>query len=139
MAFAKTLHALNVPERSVVLIQGTNSPEHFAVMAGTVLANCIYTDIYATNSQDVCMHQAEFTEASVIVCDTFKRLKEKFLDSKNFGNLKVKCAILFKEGLLPQTSKYSYFNGDVKIYNWTQALALGSEVENRVIMRKVEN
>lgn len=59
------------------------------------------------------------------MCDTFKRLKEKFLDSKDFPKLKVKCAILYKEGLLPQSSKFSYFHQDCKIYNWTQALALG--------------
>lgn len=103
----------------MILIQGVNTPEHFAAMAGTVLANCIYTDIYPTNSQDVCIHQAAFSEARVIVCDTYKRLKEKFLDSRDFVTLRIKYAILFKEGLLPQSSKYSYFNGDIKIYNWT--------------------
>jgi long-chain-fatty-acid--CoA ligase ACSBG len=104
-----------------------------------VLANCIYTDIYPTNSQEVSVYQASFTEARVIVCDTYKRLKEKFLDSKDFAKLKIKCAILFREGLLPQSAKYSYFNADVKIYNWTQALALGSEIENRIILRKIDN
>jgi len=119
MAFAKALHVMGVGERSVVLIQGVNTPEHFAAMAGTALANCIITDIYPTNSQDICIHQASFTEAKVIVCDTYKRLKEKFIDSKDFLKLKIKYAILFKEGLLPQSSKYSYFNGDIKIYNWS--------------------
>lgn len=75
----------------------------------------------------------------MIVCDTYKRLKEKFIDSKDFLKLKIKYAILFKEGLLPESSKYSYFNGDIKIYNWSQALALGHEIENRVILRRVEN
>lgn len=41
--------------------------------------------------------------------------------------------------MLPQSSKFSYFHSELKIYNWTQALALGQEIENRVIMRKVES
>jgi hypothetical protein len=82
-------------------MQGANTPEHFTAIAGSLLANCIYTDIYPTNSQDVSIYQASLTEARVLVIDTYKRLKEKFLDSKDFSKLKIKCAILFKEGLLP--------------------------------------
>lgn len=88
-------------------------------MAGAILSNCIFTDIYPTNSPDLCLQQAGLTQAKVIVCDTYKRLKEKFLDSKDFAKLNVTHCILFREGLTPENSKYSYFNSDVKIYNWS--------------------
>ena len=119
MSFAKALHIAGIKDRSVVLIQGVNTPEHLAAMAGTILSNCIFTDIYPTNSPDLCIYQAGFTQAKLIVCDTYKRFKEKFLDQKEFSKLNVTCAVLFNEGLLPQSSKYSYFNGDIKIYNWS--------------------
>lgn len=40
---------------------------------------------------------------------------------------------------MPQNSNYSYYHNDVKIYNWTQALSLGAEVESRLILRKIES
>lgn len=54
MAFAKALVSLGLPERSTVLIQGENSPEHMAAIMGTILANCVFCDIYPTNSADIC-------------------------------------------------------------------------------------
>ena len=55
MAFAKGLIALGVPARSIVLLQGYNSPEHFAALIGSTLANCISCDIYLTNSPEICL------------------------------------------------------------------------------------
>jgi long-subunit acyl-CoA synthetase (AMP-forming) len=54
MGFAKALVSLGIPERSTVLIQGENTPEHMACIMGTILANCIVSEIYVTNSPDVC-------------------------------------------------------------------------------------
>jgi len=56
MAFAKALVSLGVPERSTVLIQGDNTPEHMAAMMGTILANCVFSDIYPTNSAEMCLY-----------------------------------------------------------------------------------
>ena len=98
MAFAKALVSLGVAPRSTVLIQGENTPEHFACMMGTILANCIVADIYLTNSAEVCKMQAQHSNARVIVCDNYARLKSKFL--VNASELsKVKACILFAEGL----------------------------------------
>ena len=55
MSFAKALAYLNISERSIVTIQGVNSPEHLASVMGTVLGNCIFTDIYLTNSPELCL------------------------------------------------------------------------------------
>ena len=79
-AFAKALHVLGISERSCVLIQGVNRPEHMISMMGTTLSNCIYTDIYMTNNPKVCYSQVEQTKARIIVCDTYKRLRNSFLD-----------------------------------------------------------
>ena len=126
LAFAKALHVLGIQERSVVLIQGNNSPEHLASIAGAVLSDCIYTDIYPTNSPALSMYQAKFTKAKVLVCDTYKRLKEKYLDHADFmRDSGITCAILFREGLAPESAKYTYTNENIKIFTWSQALQLG--------------
>lgn len=80
MHFAKALVVLGVAERSCITIQGMNSPEHLASIMGSLLANCIFTDIYMTNSADLCLKQVKETKSKVIVCDTYKRLKTSFLD-----------------------------------------------------------
>lgn len=56
MHFARALVGVGVQERSVVLIQGANTPEHVACIMGTTLANCVFTDIYPTNSPKVCLY-----------------------------------------------------------------------------------
>ena len=58
MSFAKTLITLDIPERSTIIIQGENTPEHLACLMGTILANCIATEIYPNNSHDSCVWQA---------------------------------------------------------------------------------
>ena len=75
MSFAKALAYLNISERSIVTIQGVNSPEHLASVMGTVLGNCIFTDIYLTNSPELCLKQIKETKSKIIVCDTYKRLR----------------------------------------------------------------
>ena len=80
MHFAKALVVLGVAERSCITIQGMNSPEHLASIMGSLLANCIFTDIYMTNSAELCLKQVKETKSKVIVCDTYKRLKTSFLD-----------------------------------------------------------
>jgi len=102
MSFAKMMHALDVPERSTVLISGYNSPEHLAAIMGTVLSNCIFSDIYVTQSPELCMSFVRRLKVQVIVCDTYKRLKEKFLHSrKELVDLGIKAAVLFGEGITP--------------------------------------
>lgn len=49
MQFAKTLVELGLPERARVCFIGHNSPEHFMALMGTILANCIFTEVYLTN------------------------------------------------------------------------------------------
>ena len=80
MHFAKALTYLGVPERSCITLQGMNSPEHLASIMGSVLANCIFSDIYMTNNPEVCLKQVQETKSRVIVCDTYKRLRAFFLD-----------------------------------------------------------
>ena len=52
---AQTLVALDVQERSRVCFMGHNSPEHFMSLMGSILANCIVTEIYATNGPQACL------------------------------------------------------------------------------------
>ena len=73
MQLAKTLHILGVPERSRVCILGYNSPEHFMSIMGTILSNCIFTEVYLTNGPEACAQQVLHSDAQIIICDTFKR------------------------------------------------------------------
>jgi len=91
-----------------------------ATIAGSVLADCIYTDIYPTNSPTLSMYQAKFTKAKVLVCDTYKRLKEKYLDHPDWLRKSgITCAILFREGLSPEAANYTYTNETIKILTWS--------------------
>lgn len=81
--FAKALHALGVPERARVCFLGPNSPEHFMALMGTILANCIFTEIYITNGPQACATQIQHSQSQVIVCDTRKRYEERFLPIKD--------------------------------------------------------
>lgn len=72
LAFAKAIVALDIPERSCVTISGHNTPEHFMAILGTVNANCIFSDLYLTNSADACLAQINHSDAKLIVCDTLK-------------------------------------------------------------------
>ena len=44
VAFAKSLIAIGIPERTCVTILGINTPEHFMAVMGIVSANCIFSD-----------------------------------------------------------------------------------------------
>ena len=45
---------------------------------GTILANCVFTEIYLTNGPEACAKQVMHSRASVIVCDTRQRFNDKF-------------------------------------------------------------
>lgn len=55
MGVAKTLITLNIPERARVCIMGHNSPEHFMALMGSIMANCIFTEVYLTNGPQACL------------------------------------------------------------------------------------
>lgn len=55
LAFAKALVACGIPQRSIVTIQGLNSPEHFMAVMGTICADCIFSDQHMTSSPQACL------------------------------------------------------------------------------------
>jgi len=142
MHFAKALVSLGVSERSCVILQGMNSPEHLAAIMGTVLANCIYTDIYMTNSPEVCLKQFRETNTKIIVCDTYKRLRTSFLDhyEKELSDEGLLACFLFAEGTTKGTSGLSFKSSrrGIKIFNWSQVMQLGAPVEDRNVFVRVE-
>jgi hypothetical protein len=67
---------------------------------GTILANCVFSDIYPTNSPEVCLYQVKHSKAQIVCCDTYQRLKTKFLpNAKQLIELGVKAFIIFGEGV----------------------------------------
>lgn len=83
LRFAKGLHALGIEEGSCISFLGYNSPEHFIALMGSILSNCIVTEIYLTNTPSACLQQIQHSNSKVIVCDTYKTLREKFLINKD--------------------------------------------------------
>ena len=82
-----------------------NSPEHVISIMGTILSNCIFTDIYMTNNPKVCLYQATQTKGKIIVCDTYKRLKSSFLDKheEQLAKLGIVACFIFAEGLTSES------------------------------------
>ena len=107
-------------------------------MLGSVLSNCIFSDTYQTNSPENCLFQVRDSKSKVIVCDTYRRLKEKFLDKyeDELAEAGVKVAILFGEGVTVNAGS-SVRSGKIRVYNWSQIVNLGSDVEDKVILRKM--
>ena len=143
MHFAKALVQLGVKERSCVTLQGINSPEHIASIMGCVLANCIYTDTYLTNSPEVCLKQVKETSTKVIICDTYKRLKTSFLDryEDELADCGVIACFLFAEGTTKETGGVSFRTNrrkEIKIFNWSQIMQLGTQVEDRAVFTRIE-
>ena len=110
-------------------------------MMGTVLSNCIYTDIYMTNNPKVCLSQVEQTKARIIVCDTYKRLRNSFLDQheEELAKLGVVACFIFAEGTTSECSSVVYNSKYLKIYNWGQIMKMGQDVEDRVVHKKIQN
>lgn len=108
-------------------------------MLGSVISNCIFSDTYQTNSPENCLFQVRDSKSKVIVCDTYRRLKEKFLDKyeDELAEAGVKVAILFGEGMTSNTTGSSIRSGKIKVINWSQVVQLGSDVEDKVILRKM--
>lgn len=97
---------------------------------GAVLANCIFTDTYLTNSPSVCLKQVRQTGTRVIVCDTYKRLKASFLDryEDELAEAGVVACFLFAEGVTKESAGTSFKSTKkgIKVYNWSQVMQLGS-------------
>ena len=56
VAFAKTLHKLNVEKRKVVNIMGFNCPEWAISCMGSILHNNPVSGVYTTNGPDACQY-----------------------------------------------------------------------------------
>ena len=67
---AKSLVAVGLQERKAVNICGFNSPEWAIAFFATTFANAIASGVYATNTADARIYQAEHSEAQVIFVDT---------------------------------------------------------------------
>ena len=142
MHFARALVGMGIDERSVVLIQGVNTPEHVACIMGTILANCVFSSIYPDNSPDVCLHEVRHSKAKVICCDTYERLKSKYLKNPQiFINEGIKAFILFSEGVCNEpTECYPKVKGQIPVYTWSQLMSSASaEIGDGVIFNRIYN
>lgn len=129
IAFAKSLVHIGIPERSVITIQGFNSPEHFMAIMGTVCCNCIFSDQYSTNSPAACLKQIKHSGSTMLVCDSWQTLKEKYLVNQGeLVALGVKTAVIFGEfgsdfrgeGRRTHQKMQDTERADrIKVYNWS--------------------
>jgi len=113
-----------------VTILGSNTPEHFMTIMGTMCNNCIFSDLYMTNSPSACLEQIDHQQSKIIICDTWAVFKEKFLiNQEKLLALGIKTAVLFSEfgNLVRGNASYKGTDGKIKqnrikVYNWTQFL-----------------
>lgn len=126
MSFAKSLHHLQVKERSAVAIMGFNSPEWAFAFVGGVLNNCVGTGIYSTNGPEACNYQADHSEAEIVVCETNDMLKR--FDIAKLP--RVKAYVVWGEKELPKDMR------DNRFHLWADFLKLGKDVKDEVIMEK---
>lgn len=65
---------------------------------GIICSNCIFSDQYQTNSPDACLKQIEHSSSTMLVCDSWQTLKEKYLvNQQKLLSLGVKYAVIFGE------------------------------------------
>jgi long-chain-fatty-acid--CoA ligase ACSBG len=72
ISFAKSLTFLGINERKCVNVTAFNSPEWCISFIGSLIANCVISGVYITNTPEACVYQAEHSEAEVIVVDTLE-------------------------------------------------------------------
>jgi acyl-CoA synthetase (AMP-forming)/AMP-acid ligase II len=131
LQFAKTLHVLGVSERSRICFMGHSSPEHFMSLMGTILSNCVFSEVYITNGPEACAQQVIHSQAQVVVCDTYERFREKIMPGRAmFPWLKAVVII----GDANKAKKE-----DIRIINWKDVIQMGAQVDNSIIERKVQN
>lgn len=110
-----------------------------ACIMGTILAGCIFSDIYPTNSENVCLYQVKHSQAKIIICDTYARLKSKFLvNTDEILKSGVKACILFADGV-NENDVINFPQGPIPIYTWSQVInSVGSEIGNGVITKRID-
>jgi hypothetical protein len=67
-------------------------------MMGAVCANCVFTDLYPTQSAAACLQQIKHSESKLIICDTVQTYVERYLPNEEaLAELGIKHAVLFSE------------------------------------------
>lgn len=128
-SFAKSMHKLNITERSAVAIMGFNSPEWVIAFWGGIMYNCVNTGIYSTNEADAVVYQSDHAEAEVAVVETAAML-DKFI--KNSDKMpRLKAIIVYGEDKIPDHVK------DNRVYMWSDFMRLGNGVSEQIIDEKI--
>ena len=137
MLFAKALLKMRVQPRATIAFLGYNSPEHFIAMMGSILANCIISEIYPTSGPEACFKQVTHSKARVIVTDSRQTFQERFLPFQHeYIKAGVTRVVLFGELSGSQASYRKKANG-IRVYSWGQAMAMGDGVENTAVFKRL--
>jgi len=127
--FAKSLIHLEVPNFAVTNILGFNSPEWFISNNGSILAGCIAAGIYATNTTEACQYITQHSQAPVVILEDNKQLKKyTLMSADSLSNVK---AIVVYDAVVDQALATKL--GRIKVYSWSEFLALGSAVPTAAI------
>lgn len=59
-------------------------------------------------------------------------------NAKTLAEQGIKAAVLFDEGITPETANIGYFNSSIKIYSWYQFMQLGQEVGTQAVFKRLE-
>ena len=145
--FAKSLIHLKVDVYKIVNILGFNSPEWFVANVGAIMGSCIAAGIYSTNLGEACHYISNHSEAEVIACDTNKQLK-KYADFLSDPNAKtsegtpmtlpyLKAMIVWEEAVDPKIKATIEKSTKVKVYSWSEFMALGKSVDDAEIEKRL--
>jgi long-chain-fatty-acid--CoA ligase ACSBG len=133
MRFAKVLHHFNVDNHKIVNILGFNAPEWLIANTGAMLAGCIATGIYATNTPEACHYITQHSKAEILVVEDNNQLKK-------YANPKVpmpelKAIVLYHEKPDPKLVETVPF----PTFYWPDFLDIGNNVLDEDIEKRHSN
>ena len=132
--FGKSLIKVGMKPHQSVNIIGFNSPEWVIADLGCIAAGGIAAGQYTTNLPDACQYVAAHSEAKVVVCQGKKQL-EKF--AQIYKQLPDLVALVVYDYEPTQADKDSC--GDKDVYSWNEFMALGKEVADADINKRIDD
>jgi long-chain-fatty-acid--CoA ligase ACSBG len=123
MRFAKSLVFLKIESFKIVNILGFNSPEWFFACLGSVLAGCIGTGIYITNTPAACRYISEHSKAEVVVLEGNHQL-EKYCGFTRDDLPNLKVLVVYGEAIERNLAAKCAF----PVYPWDEFMGLGEKV-----------
>ena len=94
----------------------------------------IFSDQYMTNSAAACLQQIKHSNSKLIICDSWANFKDRYLcNEQEYLRIGITAAVIFGEFGEPRRG----LKTKLKVYNWTQFLKIGEDIDNRIILKRM--